>query len=79
MALKLSMWPWVLQYYQGCSNDDLRLTLTFLRQGQILEKNLGQKIHENFRKFGIKSGIVSRLHEYMRFCEYKRSSSCFNF
>ena len=35
MALKLGMYHWVREYYQDCSNYDLGLTLTILRQGQI--------------------------------------------
>ena len=29
MTLKLGMKHWVLEYYQGCSNDDPGLTLTY--------------------------------------------------
>ena len=29
MTLKLGLQDWVLEYYQVCSNDDPRLTLTF--------------------------------------------------
>ena len=29
MNLKLGMQHWVLRYYQSCSNDDPRLTMTY--------------------------------------------------
>ena len=29
MTLKLGMQHWVLRYYQACSNDDPRLTVTY--------------------------------------------------
>ena len=29
MTFKLGMHHWVLEYYQNCSNDDPRLTLTY--------------------------------------------------
>ena len=37
MALGLGMTHWIHEYYQDCCYDDLVLTLTFLRQGQLWE------------------------------------------
>ena len=34
MTLKVGMQHRVLEYYQGCSNDEPELTLTYLRQCQ---------------------------------------------
>ena len=39
---------WVLEYYQDYSNDDIGLTMTLLRQGQIWENTNTQDFMESF-------------------------------
>ena len=48
MTLKLSMQHWVLEYYQGCSNDDAGLTLICFMARSIwsLTISYGKKVKQ---------------------------------
>ena len=49
----------VLKFYQDYSFDDLGLTLTILRQGQILENANTLNFMESFEYFGLNNGNKS--------------------
>ena len=80
MTLKLGMQHRVLEYYHVCSNDDHRLILSYLRQGQIWPHVLlyGEKGKQLIKKnvvCDIKVGRCSQLNEFMNLYEYQRSRS----
>ena len=54
MALELGMYHRVPEYCYDCSNDHLRLTLTFLRKGKIWETANTLDFIERFEDFGLK-------------------------
>ena len=77
MTLKVCMQHRVLEYYQVCSNDDPGLTLTYLRQGQILclmllyGKNKTMDSSETVVVYDIKVGRCSQLNKRMKLMSTK--------
>ena len=66
MTLKLGKWPWVLEYYQVCSNDDPGLTLTYFTAGSNLvsyafewEKCKTMDFSETIVVYDVKVGICN--------------------
>ena len=71
MTLKLGMHHWVLEYYQVCSNDDPRLTLTYFTARSNLvpntfvwEKGKTMDFSGTIVVYDVKVGRCSYLNEY---------------
>ena len=82
MTLKLGMQHRVHEYYQVCSNDDPRLTLTYFTARSNLvpyafvwEKGKTKDFSETIVVYDIKVGRCSQLNVYMNLHEYQRSWS----
>ena len=70
MTLKLGTWHWLLKYYQLCSNDDPKLTLTYF----TLRPNLVPFIFECEKAVDL-IGTYSQINEYMMIYDNPRSRS----
>ena len=86
MTLKVVMYHWVLKYYQVCSNDDPKLTLTFFTARSNLvpyafEWDKGKTMFSAkiIVVCDIKVGRYSQLKAYMNIYEYQRSRSFIDF
>ena len=82
MTLKVGMQHWVLEYFQVCSNDDSKLTLTcFTARSNLIpyalvwEKGKIIDFSETIVVYDIKVGRFSLLNGYMNHYEYQRSRS----
>ena len=82
MTLKLGMQHHVLDYYQGCSNDDTGLTLTYFSARStlvpyafVLEKGKTIDFSETVVVYDVKVGVCCLLNEYMNLYDYQRSRS----
>ena len=80
MTLKLGMQHRVLEYYQVCSNDDARLTLTYFTTRSnlvpfIWEKGKSMDFSETIVVCDVTVGRCSQVNEFMNLFEYKRSRS----
>ena len=80
MTLKVGMQHRVWEYYQFCSNDAPRLTLTYFMARSSLvpytivwEKGKTVDFSETIVFSDIEVGRLSQLNEYMKLCEYQRS------
>ena len=82
MTLKVGMQHSVLEYYQVCSNNNPRLTLTYFTARSNLapnafvwEKGKTMDFSETNVLHDIKVGRFSRLNDYMNLYEYQRLRS----
>ena len=83
MTLKVGMQHCVLKYYQICSNDDPRMTLTsFMARSNLVpyafiwEKGKTIIVFRNpVVVYDVKVGRCSQLNEYMKLYQYQRSRS----
>ena len=82
MILKLGLQHWLIESYQVCSNDDLRLTLIYFTARSNLvpyafvwEKFKTMDFSETIVIYDIKVGRWSQLNQYMKLYEYQRSRS----
>ena len=82
MTLKVGMQHRVLEYYQVCSNDDLRLTLAYFTTwlnlvpyAFVWEKGKAMIFSETIIVYDIKVGRCSELNEYTNLYEYQWSRS----
>ena len=82
VTLKIGMQHRVLEYFQVCSNDDPKLTLTYFTARSnsipyafVWEKGKIMDFSETIVVYDIKVGRFSLLNEYMNHYEYQRSRS----
>ena len=81
MTLEVDTQHWILKYYQVCSNDDPRMTLTYFTTRStlvpyafVLEKGKTTGFSKTIVVYDIKVGRCSQLNVYMNL-EYQRSRS----
>ena len=82
MTLKVGMQHRALEYYQICSTDDPRLTVTYFTASSNLipyafecDKGKIMDFSATIVVYDIKVGRYSQLNEYMILYEYQRSRS----
>ena len=79
LALKGGMLHQIHKYHQDCSNDDLGLTLTFLREGQLWETANTLDFMESFEYFSLKMEIRVVLISTLRFVSRRGHAHCLTF